>query len=397
MVYRSNTHNYLGSESTTRSSLITMEISALKYMAVLLLLAIALADAAYLSDPVVEWTYQLPGSGNLSDLGVRRNNAVVPSYDGSVVFVTADDGSLHIIRPDNLSTSIVVDAPSEQDAYTECRSGVVVSETDGSVNFAVYAVILTQSSSTQSSSNQTYYSTDAMRYVSDVLLFLKSNWGNHSLTCCVSGSRVIAVHVDGSVRWSIEVSGYVEGTPVIGIDGATLYVSHNVPASDGYQGTLSVIKDYGGNVSLAAELTIDSRTVPFGPLTIRYDNSTGVYKDVVFWGDTSREGGAQNPSLYVLLPSEVHTQNNGIGSESYFLKTFSTFERALVMKPTVSADLSGLWVGGGSSLVAGWTGSQGPASNMLSSGLVSAGWTTSLEKPEWDPTQRKFHCYPSYI
>lgn len=129
----------------------------------LFLLSIALAGAAFLSDPVVEWTYQLPGSGNLSDRGVRRNNAVVPSYDGSTVFVTADDGSLHIIKPDDLSTSIVVDAPTKQDANTECRSGVVVSETEGSVNFVVYAVILTRSASTQDSSNQTYYSTEAAR------------------------------------------------------------------------------------------------------------------------------------------------------------------------------------------------------------------------------------------
>jgi hypothetical protein len=226
---------------------------------------------------------------------------------------------------------------------------------------------------------------------------LERNLGNHSLTRTTFDSRVIAVHVDGSVRWSVEVSGYVEGTPVIGIDGTTVYVSHNVPVSKGYQGTLSVIKDYGGNVSLAAELTNDSRTVPFGPLTIRYDSSTGAYKDVVFWGESSRDGGTENPSLYVLLPSEVHSQNNGIGSESYFLKTFSTLERALVMKPTVSADLSGLWVGGGSSLVAGWTGDQGPASNLLRSGLVSAGWETSLEMPEWDPTQRKFHWNTSFV
>ena len=202
---------------------------------------------------------------------------------------------------------------------------------------------------------------------------------------------MIAVHVDGSIRWSVEVSGYVEGTPVLGIDGTTVYVSHNIPASGGYQGTLSVIKDNGGSASIAAELTIESRLVPFGPLTIQYDASAGLYKDVLFWGETSRDGGTDNPSLYVLLQSEVHAQNNGTGSESYFLKTFSTLERALVMKPTVSADLYGLWVGGGSSLVAGWTGDQGPASNMdFNQSVSSAAWQASLDEPEWDPTQRKF-------
>ena len=131
-----------------------MAFAVSKFIEALFLLSLAFVDAQYLSEPAVRWTYQLPGSGTLSDRGVRRNNAVVLSYDGSTVFVTADDGSLHIIKPENLANSIVVDAPSEQNAYTECRSGVAISETGGTVNFAVYAAILTQNASTQDSSTQ---------------------------------------------------------------------------------------------------------------------------------------------------------------------------------------------------------------------------------------------------
>ena len=161
------THKSLDSKSIALSPWTMMAFAASKYIAPLLLLSVVVfADAQYLSSPAVGWTYQLPGSGTLSGRGVRRSNAVVSSYDGSTVFVTADDGSLHIIKPADLSTSVVVDAPSEQSTYTECRSGVALSETDGSVNFAVYAAILTQRSSTNSS-NQTYFSTQATRYVSE--------------------------------------------------------------------------------------------------------------------------------------------------------------------------------------------------------------------------------------
>ena len=120
-----------------------------------LLLCLASVNGNYLSGPTVDWTYQLPNSGTLSGRGVRRHNGVTSSYSGSSVFVTADDGSLHIIKPGDFSTSIVVDAPSEADTFTECRSGVAVSETNGTVNFVVYAVSLSPLTNATDASNGT--------------------------------------------------------------------------------------------------------------------------------------------------------------------------------------------------------------------------------------------------
>ena len=191
------------------------------------------------------------------------------------------------------------------------------------------------------------------------------------------------------MRWGMEVSGYVEGTPVIGISGYSVYVSHNVPVSEGYQGVVTVILDNGGNAVVAAEFSAANRSVPFGPLTARDDSSNGVHKDAVFWGESSTDGSAGDLLLYILRQSDLYTQNNGIGSDSYSLKTFGTWGTSLVMKPAVSADLSGLWVGGGSSTVAGFTGALGPASNTGTGDPVSAGWEITLEKPGWDPSQRK--------
>lgn len=200
----------------------------------------------------------------------------------------------------------------------------------------------------------------------------------------------MAVGEDGSVRWSMEVSGYVEGTPVVGITGYSVYVSHNVPTSEGSQGVVTVILDDGGNAVVAATFSAADRSLPFGPLTARDDSSTGVHRDVVFWGESSTDESVGDLLLYVLRQSDIYSQNNGIGNESYSLETFGTWAASLVMKPTVSADLSGLWVGGGSSTIAGFTGSLGPASNFGSGDPVSAGWNVTLEQPDWDPSQRKF-------
>lgn len=65
--------------------------------------------------------------------------------DQSTVFATADDGSLHIIKPaDSSSSSVVVKAPVVEGSYAEGRSSVTLSETvDGVLQFAVYAVVLT--------------------------------------------------------------------------------------------------------------------------------------------------------------------------------------------------------------------------------------------------------------
>lgn len=133
------------------------------FIIALLLLCLASVNGDYLSGPTVDWTYQLPNSGTLGGRGVRRHNGVVSSYSGSSVFVTADDGSLHIIKPDDFSTSIVVDAPAEKDTFTECRSGVAVSETNGKINFVVYAVGFSPLTNGTNASNGTASQNDVKR------------------------------------------------------------------------------------------------------------------------------------------------------------------------------------------------------------------------------------------
>jgi hypothetical protein len=133
------------------------------YITSSLLLCLAIVNGDYLSGPTVDWTYQLPDSGTLGGRGVRRHNGVASSYSGSSVFVTTDDGSLHIIKPADFATSIVVSAPEETDTYPECRSGVAVSETNGVVNFVVYAVILSPRTNSTDASNTTAAQNDVKR------------------------------------------------------------------------------------------------------------------------------------------------------------------------------------------------------------------------------------------
>jgi hypothetical protein len=113
-------------------------------IAAILLGATALVtNAEHFDGPVVQWTYQIGGSGALGGRSFRKNNGIVSSFDQSSVFATADDGSLHILKPSNLDASIVVEPPTAEGTYAEGRSSVVISERDGVINFAVYAVVLT--------------------------------------------------------------------------------------------------------------------------------------------------------------------------------------------------------------------------------------------------------------
>lgn len=104
----------------------------------LLLSSVSIIHGEFLATPEVKWSYQIPGSGTLSGRGLRKGNGVVSSGDS--VFCTADDGSLHVIKPDDLEASVVVEPPIVPGASAECRSGVAIQEKDGVFQFAVYAV-----------------------------------------------------------------------------------------------------------------------------------------------------------------------------------------------------------------------------------------------------------------
>lgn len=172
----------------------------------------------------------------------------------------------------------------------------------------------------------------------------------------------------------------------MGVSGRDVYVPHNVPTSDdNFAGRVSVLRDVGdGTVAVAAEIIPNAQSAPFGPLTIQSGLVDGAERDFVFWSRST-----DSPTfIYGLFPTARYTENDGMGVGSYNLKAFASWDRSSIAKPTVSSDLSGLWVGG--SAVAGWTGAAGPINNVnqIAPGFLS--WETELAQPEFDPSQREY-------
>ena len=111
------------------------------YVLAIILVHTAHKSACFFLDiPSVQWTFQLPESGTIfASSNVRKGNAVVPSKNGKQLYITTDNGALHILNlgPKNVESSIVYKPPKVDGRYTECRSGVSVAE---SGLFVVYAV-----------------------------------------------------------------------------------------------------------------------------------------------------------------------------------------------------------------------------------------------------------------
>jgi hypothetical protein len=196
----------------------------------------------------------------------------------------------------------------------------------------------------------------------------------------------LAVHEDGSIRWTIRVLGYVEGTPVVGESGSIIYISHNVPTVGGI---LTVVHDNQGSPIVAAEITVNGESFFFGPLTNIYNSTDKVQKDFLFWVGTSIVNDNES-KLYMLTQSDLFTQNRGIGNESYIITHFGSWGKSVVMKPTISSDLSGIWIGGGFSTVAGWIGDASPFNikGDFHNSTEEPSWESALEQSEWDSSQR---------
>lgn len=200
-------------------------------------------------------------------------------------------------------------------------------------------------------------------------------------------SRVIAVDGEGTVVWSQDLSGYIEGTPVVGVTG--IYISHNELNDSGtFEGRVSVVVVANGdNAAVAAEIFPEDRFEAFGPLTGQTTLLDGEERDVIFWGETNNNGG--DGFLYALMPSDTFNLF-GVGKDAYSLVQLGVWRRRLITKPTVRRDLSGLFMAGGGSYVAGWVGASAPDDNLDTAAPVASQWGTLLDnRSERDPLQRK--------
>ena len=386
------------------------------------------SSSTILRTPELRWTYQLPNAGKITSDGLlRRGNAVVSTRDGKYLYVTTDDGILHILAlkdGDNHGAptgngnqrldergmggvdtdATVTFKPSPiPGRHIDCRSGVSLHETDDGVQFAVYAIA--DVPIVQGRSMSYNYQTAEMAFGGSDQDSSNNDGKSEQLW-----SRVIAVNSDGSLRWEVSLAGYVEGTPTIArADSDKIYVSQNIPDEastslfdpDVYRGRVIVIRDNNaGKGEGGVEITASKEAlpVPYGPLALQTVQIRGKARDVVFFAEDRGEGHVMAGGIYTLSPTEFYDLRVGRGNGAYELRTLSHWLRSSISRPVVSDDGDGLWVGGaGSTLVSVKLGAF--VTSVGDQDAVEPEWETVLTGSNRNDTQRKcvFMCVPVCI
>lgn len=316
-----------------------------------------ISTAQLLPVPNVRWTYTLSGSSGNGAGGrsLRAGNAV-QAYK-SMVLATAEDGSLHILNPESLDTSIVFEPPPVTGKYTECRSGIATVEEDGE-EYLVYAVI-------------------------DALAPSSSGVGLQGFDGGDASSRLLAVNLDGSLRWSLDMDGIVVGTPLVGFNSTVIYVSQNVNGTNGLQGHITVISPMNSAANVTASLKSDFSSAPFGPPSI----TTVQNFDIVAVAESGDDGYSTHGAVYLLLPFSGPPGKHA----KYTLVLASALPFSSVTPPTLSASGLSMWVGGEGSNIAGWTGNRG-LGGVVTLQQVNANplWSTVIPPNPQNISMRKF-------
>ena len=414
-------------------------VSLLLFLSSSLLLSSSFVHAELFSAPSLKWSLQLEGSGRLSGRGLRKGNAVVAYKDGTKIIVTADDGSLHIIQTtDQVVKTLSVYVPDGiVGRYMECRSGATV--VDANIQDGHYIIATTTDSANTNTNNEVAKEEDYIIYavidntvVPDVGIFNsgmissiagnENNNNNNNFNNIVS-SRVIAVNMDGTFKWSVEVQGRIEGNPIVGKTG--LYVTHN----DNGIGHLSVIRINNNtndgtqttNANIVATVsppaTKPGSVGPLGPPAIQkpeyqYDeqseedeDSLSLVEDVVIVAENWESGFSESKGgLYMLSLSSssssttTSTSAPSTSTSAYELVKISSWSYSASAPPLVYGDSIFLGAAGGT--LVGYTGDRKYDLSAITSGREKEIW------PRWDfqmtpnprnASQRKFVQYRIYL
>lgn len=254
------------------------------------------------SYPSIRWVRRLKGCGSISDASPRRGNGVVSAPNGQTVWITDDEGALHILDADNYTKDeIYFRPPLVANRWTESRSSVSLHVDPNGIayKYAVYAVI-------------------------DV-----ANDPN------ATSSRIISVHGDGeligTLFWQLPLEGIVVQTPQIGTDGHRIYAVHNDANGRGH---FSII-DAEGN-----RIRSQSSPKPFGPITILSDDGN----DEIYWGESDRRGYSDSGRIY------HHDSGLEVTDVGYEIFT------STVVPPVLWREKKRrrMWLGGRTSTVYGW-------------------------------------------
>mmetsp|Transcript_26546 Transcript_26546/g.53897 ORF Transcript_26546/g.53897 Transcript_26546/m.53897 type:complete len:332 (+) Transcript_26546:2401-3396(+) len=314
----------------------------LRCITYLILLVLTLPPIDGLLEPSIRWSRRLNGCGTLSDASPRKGNGVVASQSGQHVWITDDEGTLHILDATNsTSDEILFKPPAVETKRIESRSSVTLSQNETGVDYAVYAVVDVSTSDDPTDDSMT-------------------------------SSRIIAVYggggLLGELKWNATVKGIVTGTPQIGSGGntTTIYVTHNV----NNRGYLSVFSNEGNKTTLI------SSDKPFGPVTV----FTFGGKDELYWGESGDSGYSDSGRVYQIAPSAwlTNSSTNDI--------TTSTIVPPVIWRG--ERKRSRIWLGGKSSTIHGWTDGR-PLSDVPT-------WSKQLGKSLRNESFRKFDCRASF-
>ena len=259
------------------------------------------------ADPLIRWVRRLKGCGSISDASPRRGNGVVSAANGQTVWITDDEGALHILDADNHTQDEIYFKPSlVENRWTESRSSVslFVEPNGTTTEYAVYAVI------------------DVDHIVSNA-----------------TTSRIIAIYGNGellgTLKWQVQIEGIVVQTPRIGTDGTRIYATHNDASGRGY---FSIIDTEGNRIAR------QSSPKPFGPLTILSVDGN----DELYWGESNGRGYSDSGRIY---HHDSTLKVTGVGHEII---------TSTVVPPVLWREKKRrrMWLGGMSSTMHGWVDGQ---------------------------------------
>jgi hypothetical protein len=336
---------------------------------ILLLLLPLLSHGEFLEKPSLQWTYRVPGGGTLAGPGFRGGNEIAVSPDGTTLFATADDGSLHFVTISDLRDSRVFQPEVLTGTFTECRSGVtMIYDDDNALAYLVYVV---------------------MDVPVQVGILYEGVSYDASKTSILS--RLLAVNLDGTIRWSLPLSGSVVGKPVQAAQKDKLFVVHNVLnfiGSSPTRGEVSVIllqQDNSQPTVTASIAPLDSQG-PLGPPTAAtLVDGTQV---VVFAEAWDNGYTADNGRVFLLKPSSLYNEFGGQGDEAYELALMSTWTVASVTRPAVVADENlQVFCGGAAARLSGWS----SVSNVVTGSQqnVAPTWDMTLSPNLGNASQRE--------
>lgn len=90
--------------------------------------------------PQILWSTTLPNGGTIGE-GLRKGTGVVLSENEQSLWVTSENGGLHVLDATAGGTLVSFQPDNIDEHYTESRSSVSLHHTSQSIEFGVYAIV----------------------------------------------------------------------------------------------------------------------------------------------------------------------------------------------------------------------------------------------------------------